>query len=233
MRIPIHTISYAPGLSTSDIADGYPLANDATLVDRLRRFRWENRSPVVYSSALSVIQSTSTIRKNRTRREVEREGSRGARLKRLEDQIATLDPVQSKAVIETIDGVQRIRGLAGSGKTIVLALKAAYLHAQHPDWRIAVTFYTRSLKGHFRSLIERFSFSQTGEEPDWDTLRVINAWGAPGRPERDGIYHQFCRTHDVDYFDFMSARSKFGIGREFSESCRLAIERKHSMTSFS
>lgn len=225
LRIPIHTISYAPGLSTSDIADGYPLANDATLVDRLRRFRWENRSPVVYSSALSVIQSTSTIRKNRTRREVEREGSRGARLKRLEDQIATLDPVQSKAVIETIDGVQRIRGLAGSGKTIVLALKAAYLHAQHPDWRIAVTFYTRSLKGHFRSLIERFSFSQTGEEPDWDTLRVINAWGAPGRPERDGIYHQFCRTHDVDYFDFMSARSKFGRGREFSESCRLAIER--------
>ena len=106
-------------MSTSGIAgDEYPRANDTTLVDRLRRFRWENRSPVVYSSALSVIQSTSTIRKNRTRREVEREGSRGARLKRLEDQIATLDPVQSKAVIETIDGVQRIRGLAGSGASL-------------------------------------------------------------------------------------------------------------------
>lgn len=119
LLIPIHTISYAPGLSTSGIAgDEYPRANDTTLVDRLRRFRWENRSPVVYSSALSVIQSTSTIRKNRTRREVEREGSRGARLKRLEDQIATLDPVQSKAVIETIDGVQRIRGLAGSGASL-------------------------------------------------------------------------------------------------------------------
>lgn len=226
LLIPIHTISYAPGLSTSETDDDdYPLANDTTLIDRLRRFRWANRSPNVHSSALSVIQSTSTIRKNRTRREVERENSRGARLKRLEDQIATLDPVQSKVVIETIDGVQRIRGLAGSGKTIVLALKAAYLHAQHPDWRIAVTFHTRSLKGHFRSLIERFSFSQTGEEPDWDNLHVINAWGAPGRPERDGIYHQFCRTHDVDYFDFESARRKFGSGREFSESCRLAIER--------
>jgi len=226
LLIPIHTISYAPGLSTSETDDDdYPLANDTTLIDRLRRFRWANHSPDIYSSALSVIQSTSTIRKNRTKREIEREDSRGARLKRLEDQIATLDPVQSKVVIETIDGVQRIRGLAGSGKTIVLALKAAYLHAQHPDWRIAVTFHTRSLKGHFRSLIERFSFSQTGEEPDWDNLHVINAWGAPGRPERDGIYHQFCRTHDVDYFDFESARRKFGSGREFSESCRLAIER--------
>ena len=38
----------------------------------------------------------------------------------LENSIAALDRSQSKAVIETVDGVQRIRGLAGSGKTIVL-----------------------------------------------------------------------------------------------------------------
>ena len=38
--------------------------------------------------------------------------------------IRSPDMLQSKAVIETVDGVQRIRGLAGSGKTIVLALKA-------------------------------------------------------------------------------------------------------------
>ena len=62
-----------------------------------------------------------------------KEDSQGAKLKQLENSIATLDNLQSKAVIETVDGVQRIRGLAGSGKTIVLALKAAYLHAQHPS----------------------------------------------------------------------------------------------------
>ena len=43
--------------------------------------------------------------------------------------------MQGRAVIETVEGVQRIRGLAGSGKTIVLALKAAYLHA--PVSRVA------------------------------------------------------------------------------------------------
>ena len=58
--------------------------------------------------------------------------------------------------METVEGVQRIRGLAGSGKTIVLALKAANLHAYHPDWRIAVTFNSRSLKDHFRRLINSF-----------------------------------------------------------------------------
>ncbi|MEI7100528.1 helicase, partial [Klebsiella pneumoniae] len=93
---------------------------------------------------------------------------------------------QNKAVIETVDGVQRIRGLAGSGKTIVLALKAAYLHTQYPDWRIAVTFHTRSLKGQFRRLINNFCIEQSGEEPDWTKIRIINAWGAPGGDARDG-----------------------------------------------
>src|SRR5206468_3119927 len=121
------------------------------------------------------LQSLSTIRKARTKRTVVQPDSRGARLQHLEDSIATLDMLQSKAVIETVDGVQRIRGLAGSGKTIVLALKAAYLHAQHHEWRIAVTFNTRSLKGQFRRLINNFFLEQTGEEPDWNNLRIVNA----------------------------------------------------------
>lgn len=50
-----------------------------------------------------------------------------------------------KAAFEIPEGPQRIRGLAGSGKTIVLALKAAYLHTQYPDMKIAVTF----LRGHY------------------------------------------------------------------------------------
>ena len=61
--------------------------------------------------------------------------------------------MQSRAVIETARDVQRIRGLAGSGKTVVLALKAAYLHAQHPEWRIGVTFNTRSLSAQFEHSI--------------------------------------------------------------------------------
>ena len=51
---------------------------------------------------------------------------------------------------------------AGSGKTIVLALKVAYLHAHHPDWTIAVTFNTRSLKGQFERLINLNSEVEVG-----------------------------------------------------------------------
>src|SRR3546814_1304624 len=88
--------------------------------------------------------SLSSIRKSRSKREVYREDSRGAKLKSLENSIATLDHRQNKAVIETVDGVQRIRGLAGSGKTIVLALKAAYLHTQYPNWRLNSSHYCAS-----------------------------------------------------------------------------------------
>lgn len=223
--IQIHTISFAPGMSdTGQHAEaGYPLATRTTLAEKLDEFDWPGGEEHSYEAVLSAIQSISTIRKSRTKRIVKSEDSLGAKLRRLEDSIATLDNLQSKAVIETADDVQRIRGLAGSGKTIVLALKAAYLYAQHPDWRIAVTFNTRSLKGHFRRLINNFSIEQTGEEPDWGVLRIVNAWGAPGGVERDGIYHEFCRASEVEYLDFRAAQNMFGRGREFSGACEQAL----------
>lgn len=228
--VPIHTISFAPAISKpfGDSDEGYYLCNMENLEVTLNQLfgahgnRFQENG--LYEATLSAIQSISTIRKNRAKRIVERVDSRGGKLKRLEDSIATLDNIQGKAVIETVLGVQRIRGLAGSGKTIVLALKAAYLHAQHPEWRIAVTFNTRSLKGQFRRLINTFSIEQTGEEPNWENLRILNAWGAPGSVERDGIYHEFCRVNDLPYYDFKSARNAFGKNNEFEGACNEALK---------
>ena len=222
LRVPIHTLSFAPAIQAGAAAGGdYPLIGPAALVGTLQSFTWSGPRHV-YEAVLSALENVSAIRQSRRKRTVKQDDSRGARLKKLEESIATLDATQGRAVIETVDGVQRIRGLAGSGKTIVLALKAAYLHAQHPDWRIAVTFHTRSLKGHFRRLITNFSLHQTGAEPDWDNLRVVNAWGAPGGDDRDGLYWEFCRTHDIDYFDFGSAKQRFR-GREFPGVCEHAL----------
>ena len=226
LLIPINVISFAPGIARLEeqSIEDYPLANSETLLQRLRDSRWNMPRDEIYEATLSVIENISTIRKNRSGRSVRRNDSRGAILKRLEESIATLDNMQAKAVIETVDGVQRIRGLAGSGKTIVLALKAAYLHAQHPDWRIAVTFNTRSLKGQFRRLIRNFCIEQTSQEPDWENLRIINAWGAPGDIERDGVYYEFCRKHDIEYFDYPSARRLRGRGGVFTRVCNRAIQ---------
>ena len=222
LRIPIHTISFAPSPSGAESDEGeYLIADSSSLFDTLRSLDWQQPDRELYEIALSAVESVSTIRRGRTRRKLSREGSRGSILERLEKSIATLDHHQSRAVIETARGVQRIRGLAGSGKTIVLALKAAYLHAQQPEWRVGVTFNTRSLKGTFKRLIRDFHIQQTRMEPDWDCLHVVNAWGGRGE---SGIYSEFCRAHGIDYLDFSAAKAKFGSEAAFAGACQQALE---------
>ena len=107
-RSDIH--SYYPVLVTEDDLTGY--LNTKICGDNQ-----------TYQKLVSVIQSITTIRNRSKRGYVKKIDSKGAKLKKLEESIANLDRQQSTAVIETVEGVQRIRGLAGSGKTIVLAFK--------------------------------------------------------------------------------------------------------------
>lgn len=220
-----NTLTFAPLLPAEADDNGYVVSNEASFIDDLSTFEWQN--PELYEAVLSVIQSISSIRRGRKRRAPARKDSHGAALQALEDSIANLDQRQSKAVIETVNGVQRIRGLAGSGKTIILALKAAYLHSQNPDWKIAVTFNTRSLKDEFNRLIETFVVEQTGELPN-DNIKVLNAWGAPGGETRTGLYHQFCIANGAPYLDFQQARAKFGYDEAFkgvTEEALLSVKK--------
>ena len=224
LTIPVHVASFAPGVPQPPSDLEFPILDRETLS------QWIDRLPTldlvgsqIYEHTLSAIHSLTTIRHSRTPRDTADENSRGSRLKTIEDSISTLDRQQHRAVIETVEGVQRIRGLAGSGKTVVLALKAAYLHGRHPEWRIGVTFHTRSLKAHLTRLINTFHIDQMGEEPNWDNLRVVNAWGAPGGSDRDGIYHEFCRRHSVEYSDFGAARNRYGYDDAFFGAVEAAL----------
>ncbi|WP_212578478.1 UvrD-helicase domain-containing protein, partial [Vibrio parahaemolyticus] len=105
------------------------------------------------------------------------------------------------------------RGLAGSGKTVVLARKVAHIHSQNPNWKIAVTFNSRSLKEQFKRLITQFYEDATGEKPDWDMVNIVHAWGSPSTT---GIYYEACCDNNVRYYDFQSSRRiSSGYGTEF------------------
>ena len=223
LKFDINVVTYAPAKILLPEADPpYFVANRGNLSTQVSAFAWA-ASEDVFKNLLAAVQVVTSIRAGKQKREPKKADSRGAKLKRVEDSIANLDQHQSQAVIETVEGVQRIRGLAGSGKTIVLALKVAYLHAQNPSWRVAVTFNTRSLKEQFRRLINNFTIEQTGAEPDWDCIDIINAWGGPGDRERDGVYHRFCRENDIQFLDFGMAKRKFGDGKEFAGACSEAL----------
>jgi superfamily I DNA and RNA helicase len=165
----------------------------------------------------AALQRVSTLRPQKKRTAATSPNSRGGLLKRLEQEIANLDQWQKAAAIGSPEGPQRIRGIAGSGKTVVLALKAAYLHVQNPEWNIIVTFHTRSLYQQFTDLIRRFTFEHASDEPDWSRLRVMHSWGGS---DREGVYSELADEVGITPRDFLSARNQFGRQNAFGGSCR-------------
>lgn len=65
----------------------------------------------------------------------------------------TLDQQQANAAMRDVDDVLLITGPPGSGKTLVLAARARWLAAQHPDWQIQVLCFNRLLAPHLRRLV--------------------------------------------------------------------------------
>lgn len=169
-----------------------------------------------YKSLCEALQKVTNIRPRKKRSNITKERSKGWAIREIEKEIANLDEWQKKAALEVPEGPQRIRGLAGTGKTIVLALKAAYLHTQHPDWNILITFYTRSLKQQYEELIEKFVDDFSGEKPDWDHLSILHSWGS--RSE-DGVYYQLTQTYQAPAHTFSTAVAKYGRSNPFKGMC--------------
>lgn len=127
----------------------------------------------------------------------------GAAIRMLDSNIALLDDQQMKVAIQIPPGPQRIRGLAGTGKTVLLAMKAANIHKQFPDKRILFTFNTQSLYNQARNLITRFYRFYSDVDPNWENLHVRHAWGSRSRP---GVYYDLTQRQGADYLNFSSAR---------------------------
>lgn len=170
----------------------------------------------VYILLNEALDKVSNIKPRKKRENVSNNKSKGGIIKQIEKEIANLDRWQKKAALEIPEGPQRIRGLAGSGKTIVLALKAAYLHSQYPQWNIAVTFYTRSLQQQYKELIRQFSFEFSNEEPDWDKIKVLHAWGTN---QEHGIYSIAASHCNIVPLNYNNAKLRYGRSNAFEGAC--------------
>lgn len=164
----------------------------------------------------AAIERVAHIRPKSKRTTAKTPSSKGSVLKLIENKIANLDSWQKAAAIETPDGPQRIRGLAGSGKTIVLALKAAYLHGEKPEWKIGVTFHTRALKQQLKALIRRFYFEDYREDPSESALMVMHSFGSMGE---SGVYSEICKAYGIMPRDFGYAKRMYGYSGAFQGIC--------------
>jgi superfamily I DNA and RNA helicase len=110
-----------------------------------------------------------------------------------------LDLQQEHIGKEIPPGFQRLRGVAGSGKTILLCQKAAHMHLKHPEWDIALVFFSRTLYDTIIGLLDRwlrrFSNGEIGyDQKENHNLRVLHAWGAKEQP---GFYGTICQSHGI------------------------------------
>jgi superfamily I DNA and RNA helicase len=105
------------------------------------------------------------------------------------------DDAQRVASMQLPPGPQRIRGLAGTGKTVVLSLKAAITHKRFPDFKILYLFNTQSLYSQITSLITRYYSIEAKKAPDFeDCLNVLHAWGGK---QKAGLYSTLCQQFGV------------------------------------
>lgn len=113
----------------------------------------------------------------------------------MESSLAKLDEQQQDVAYKYYDGVQRIRGLAGSGKTVTFAQRTAQIHKDHPDWKIGFIFFTRSLYQQIiqERIAQYYSELSDGEVPNWENLKVLHSWGAI---DRNGFYRTLCQHYN-------------------------------------
>lgn len=136
----------------------------------------------------SIIEGSTAIIKPKERKlKEEDKNTKAYFLKLMEEQIAVMDMEQKHAAISQLRGPQRIRGLAGSGKTIILCLKAVYLHLLYPEANILYTFTTKSLYDFIERTITRFyKYFGDGKLPDFEKIQIKHAWGGRNVP---GVYY--------------------------------------------
>ena len=140
---------------------------------------------------ISLLQNTFYLIKHDGRK-IEREGSIGYCIKKRSEEIANFDENQFEGIYNKNGSHLRIRGLAGSGKTIVLVKKMAYMHFKNPEANLCYVFYTISLKQYITKLFCDFykEFDPYGE-PDLKKINIMHCWG--GR-YNEGFYSKICNT---------------------------------------
>jgi hypothetical protein len=80
----------------------------------------------------------------------------GIRKAPIEEWMAFLDPAQARLVRRSFAGPSRIRGAAGTGKTVVALHRAAYL-ARTMEGRVLVTTFVRTLPRVLSALMQRLA----------------------------------------------------------------------------
>lgn len=149
--------------------------------------------------------------------------------------IRKLDKKQQKIGLQIPPGPQQIRGIAGSGKTVLIAMKAARMLSDPKGWqpsssenpRIALTFSTKSLYGHITALVDRYyeQFSGQSLKESDVSIDIIHGWG--GSRTGDGVYYRIANeVENVSFRNFGQAKAMFSDAEDVQEAVAAEVLEK-------
>ena len=178
--------------------------------------RSELMSREQFKAANGIIQNIYGLIKSDDR-EIHDANSLGALIKKRNNSMSMLDSAQFNTVYNTIRTHSRIRGLAGSGKTILLVKKMAYLHYKNPELELAYVFYTKSLKQYIERLFRDFyhDFDKV-KDPDMRKIHILHSWGGS---EMAGFLSVTCRENGIVCKSWAEAKNHGG----FEYACNDAL----------
>lgn len=165
----------------------------------------------IWNKFIRILTGTDNLIKST--RKPEKENTKAEVLRRVEIKLQLLDydAEQIKISQQIPPGPQRIRGLAGTGKTIILAMKVAHMHFNHPDWTIVYSFNTQSLYEYIIDLIKRFyQYLSGGKDPNWSRLMILHGWGGKSKK---GLYSFICGIVGKNPITFTEAKDHFEYKR--------------------
>lgn len=226
--LPVGSLLYAPSIdaesTNTDNLRNTLITNTRELVNVIESFREEFAESLFYE-AISTIQGAKGLLKPEDRN-VDNlpPNSKGAKITEVESKILMFDKDQQEGYIPALNAPQRIRGLAGSGKTVILAMKVAQTLLRDETKRATIlyTFSTKSLYQHVIRLIQRFYREFHDDSTNLDRVKVMHSWG--GRSNA-GVYYEACQAFGHDFLTFPAAQSSNRGGMDpFEFACKKLLE---------
>ncbi|RED12895.1 DEAD/DEAH box helicase [Pontivivens insulae] len=199
-------ILYSPGCDPNGDMEAEVASTEEALLDGIEAVSVHQLSVDEVAEVRSILEGAKALgRPNRRKIEDPEQQALGVALSKLEEEIASFDSSQRNVALTNLNCPQRIRGLAGSGKTVILAMKAAMAHIENPDAQILFTYFTRSLRDTVIRMITRFYRHFAEGEPNWDRIDVRHGWG---RRDTPGVYRDLSMRLGRTPLSFMDAKGR-------------------------
>ncbi|VEP11689.1 Pentapeptide repeat protein [Hyella patelloides LEGE 07179] len=174
--------------SLANSAKSYQIINQAPYI------RQGNSLTVTQWELLQAILAGTPVYLEDKPRDKTRKANRSIILQQARSRLSELDLLQEKIAKQIPPGMQRIRGVAGSGKTVLLCQKAALMSLKYPNWKIALVFFSRSLYDTITKQVDKWIryYSQDRQQYNLEksNLKIMHAWGSKTQP---GFYSTICK----------------------------------------